>query len=500
MRHGSWMSEVIVNEQGDAYGYLGTGSLLEQPAAVGDIFSTTGVIIVAGVGILAVAGKVAVDTLADTTGETSTAGQAGRGEHESQTNETTGNDARAAFEERIGEATVDRLEPVIPETVSRVRRRLPIESADDMREVDSIEQELHEGIKSAIDNRQFDPPVKSAFGEQYEIVNLPERHRELTLSHSQRTIYINEVERTASEVAESSDLREAARTLPVLYEHCRDIESHVRREEDRFVECYEAVEGTLDDIRTLTNRLEQSLGDRIAEFVIEGRHDTVESTVEIQRQLEAATTALHRCAFEEATRLVEDARHRSDELLVTVDFLGGVVGTVDHGKGTVEIPEQVPVELVEEITPIIEREYDISATIDQRRIVVEDPLANEDRQTGSASTRGSSSGESQPNEESRSQLTPEAAADEILFILREFDGIAEESTVQCQTGQLPAGIASTEVLDELARFCRRQTDVVTAVQLQENAPPGFLEIEFSDRTDARSGLETIRKRFAERHA
>lgn len=501
MRDGLWMSEAFIDELRHTFGSLDTVLLLEQPAAFGDTSGTTAIIIVVGIGVLTVAGKVAVDTWSDTTDDSSTGGQTGRGEHRPQTNETPGNDARVAFEERIGETTVDRLEPIIPAAVSRVRRRLPLDNRDDMREVDSIEQELREGIENAIGDRRFDPSVESAFSEQYEIVNLPGQHRECTLSHTQQTIYINEIERTASEVAESTDLREAARTLSVLYEHCRDIESYVRRQEDQFVERYETIEEALDDIHALTNRLEQSLGNRVAEFVVEGRHDAVESTVEIERQLEAATTALHRCAFEDALRLLEDAHQQSDELLVTVDFLGGVLGTVDHGEGTVEIPEQVPVELIEEITPIIEQEYDISVTIEQEKIIVEDPHANQDRQAGSASTgETASSRGSQSGEEHRSELTPEAAADEILFILRELDGIAKESTVQYQTGQLPEGIASADVLDELARFCRRQTDVVTAVQLQENAPPGFFEIEFAERTDARSGLETIRRRFTERHA
>ncbi len=406
-------------------------------------------------------------------------------------------DPQLDFEERIGEETIERIEEIAPSAVSRVRSRLPLDGSGTRQDVDAIERDLRNGIEDAIAQGKFDPSVESRYDGEYEIVNLTSEYREVTLPNSQETLHITEIEAAASDTVDD-DFRNATRTLSMLYEHCREIETYIGRHEDSFADQYDDIEQTLEDVRSLTERLEDSLNERVGEFVIEGRHGSVTGAVEIERELEAARDALHDCSFEDATRQLDSTERDADELLVTVDFLGGLVGTVEHGEGRVDIPSAVPVAFVSEVIPLIEEAYDASTTVENQTVVVEESSekTESDGTTGRASTEPAD--RDAEKSESRSRVAPEDVADEILFVLRELDG-DDGNRVECQTEGLPESIVSPEVLAELATFCRRQTDLVDDVKLQEDAPPGFFEVEFSDRMNARDGLETLRERFAEQH-
>lgn len=446
-------------------------------------------------------------------------------------------DPQIAFEDRIGEETLERLEPIAPDAVAQVRDRTPVDDGDGAAAIDRLERDLRRGVEEAIADGRLDPTVTSTFGEPYEIVNLPSRYREVTLPPSAggTTIHVSDIETTAADaLEEAATVREAAATIATLSEHCREIETHVDRKESAFVDRYDEIEDTLADVRSLTDRFEGALGQRVEEFVLEGRHGELTGVVEIERELEAARRELHRCSFDDATRTLDRAEQAAETVLVTVDFLGGLLGTVDHGNGTVDVPAEVPTAVVDDIAPLIEQEFDAGVEVADGQIVIDgasaggDGAAGRDRSRRRSATVGTGTGtregaddengrrdrdragvatavESERDSDagstrSRERVTPAAVADEILFVLRELEagGAGDPDTVEYQTEHLPDAVAQPAVLEELATFCRRQTDVVRDVTVQEGAPPGFLEIEFEGAT-AQDGLETLRKRFVDRH-
>ncbi|ELY44702.1 hypothetical protein [Natronorubrum tibetense] len=481
-----------------------TGWGIDRSDAVVAVLGNTGLIatLVIGVLVLLAGGLIVVIRSGSAASTNSSAEPANQTETEATTATETA-DPKAEFEERIGSQTLDRLEPIAPEAVERVRTRRPGDREERTETVDQLERELRRGVEDAIVNGDLDPSLTSRYGESYEIVNLPSRYREVTLPPSNETIHITDLESVAGDALEhEAGVRTVEKTVSPLYDHCREIESYVEQREEAFATQYTALERTLEDIRELTDRLEGSLGERISEFVLEGRHGEIDGVVEIERQLEAATRSLHRCAFDEATRTLRDARRESDELLLTVDFLGGLVGTIEHGSAQIEIPDGVSVAFITDLTSVVERAYDVTVELEGRTIIVDDhseSVTGSDRTADSTVTSVSSDDSASQTGQQRERIAPESVADELLFILRELDSVGDSETVECQTEQLPETVARPEVLSELATFCRRQTDIVATVELQDGAPPGFLELEFVDQFGASSGLKALRERFTDRY-
>ena len=432
--------------------------------------------------------------------------------------------ASTAFDDRIGDRTLDRLEPVAPDAVSRVRDRLPLGRNAAPSAVDAIERDLRQAVEDALDEGLFDPTVTSPLGGTYDVVNLPSRFRELTVPPEGETVHVADLEGVVRDALSGRDLHEAARTIAAVHEHCQEIESHIRRREGSYLETRREAERTLEDIQEMTDRFDGALADRVREFVVDGRHEALSGVRDIERQIDTADRSLHACAFDDAERTIRDAERAGDDLLMAVDFLGGVTGTIDHGSGRVELPEGVDDAFVADLVPILERQYTVGVELDSDEIVVSggessqsegrgsvrsgggggsrpggSGSGSEPGASGSPSSGDSTGGSKRERSGGREQLTPDAVADEILFVLRELDDRGGNGAVECQTELLPDAVARREVLEPLATFCRRQTDLVASVTLQENAPPGFFEIEFTEGTTASAGLNSLRKRFTERH-
>ncbi len=415
--------------------------------------------------------------------------------------------AGATFEDRIGEATLERLAPIAPDAVDRVRELVADGRVAGPEEIDRAERELRRGLEDALAEGRLDVGVTGPDGRAYEIVNLPSRYRELSLPPSGETVHVESAERAVRDRLESGSIREAAAAAAAVDDHRDAVRDEVRDHETEILDRRREIEATLSDVRELVDRLEGGLADRVAQLVLEGRHEDVAGVSEIERSVSDATRQLYRCSFDDARRTLRDAEAAADELLVTVDFLGGLVGTVEHGSGRVAIPDAVSTALVADLAPIVERQYGVDATVDGDAFVIADRGPTDERasptggdtEPADAPAVGEPADGSTPVAENRAPVAPEAVADEILFVFRELDGGSDGTTVQCQTERLPDGVARAAVLEELAAFCRRQTDLVAGVDLQEGAPPGFLDIEFTDRTTPRDGLDALQERFVERH-
>ena len=428
--------------------------------------------------------------------------------------DTSVGDANAAFDDRIGERTLDRLEPVVPDAVGRVRDQRPFDRNAAPNGVDAIERDLRQAIKDALDHGRFDPTVTSSLGGTYDVVNLPARFRELAVPPAGETVHVADLDTVVREALDDWGLHAAARTVAAVHDHCRDIESHVRRHEEPYLEERREVERTLGDVRDMTDRFDDTLADRVREFVVDGRHESLPGVRDIERRLDAADRSLYACAFDDAHRVVRDAARAGDDLLMAVDFLGGVTGTIEHGIGRVRVPDGVATSFVADLVPLLERQYAVDVEFDGDELVVTDgsdpddgassqPDHGESRPGGGGSGVSASAGSASTTEReasgSRERLTPDAVADEILFVFRELGDRGGNDAVECQTERLPDAVARREVLEPLATFCRRQTDLVESVTLQENAPPGFFEIEFREGTPPSTGLDALRERFTERH-
>ncbi|MDB2226033.1 hypothetical protein [Halorubrum ezzemoulense] len=431
--------------------------------------------------------------------------------------------ANTEFDDRIGDRTLDRLEPVTPDAVSQVRDRLPLGRNAAPSAVDAIERDLRQAIEGALDEGLFDPTVTSPLGGTYDIVNLPSRFRELTVPPQGETVHVADLEGVVRDALSGRDLHEVARTVAAVHEHYQEIESHIRRREGSFLETRREAEHTLEDIRVMTDRFDGALADRVREFVVDGRHEALLGVRDIERRIDTADRSFHACAFNDANRAIRDAERAGDDLLMAVDFLGGVTGTIDHGSGRVKVPERVDDAFVADLVPILEQQYTVGIELDADEIVVSGGEPSQSGGRGSAPSgggggsrpagggsgsepeasgppsSGDSTGSSRERGGGREQLTPDAVADEILFVLRELDDRGGNGAVECQTELLPEAVARREVLEPLATFCRRQTDLVASVTLQENAPPGFFEIEFAEGTTASAGISSLRKRFTKRH-
>jgi len=404
--------------------------------------------------------------------------------------DTAGADDRAT---QLSDRTLDRLESVVPAAVSRARNQHAI---------DWSTSELRSELEEAITAGRLDPAVNSSFGVPYELVNLPSQYRELTLPVSGETVHIADMGTVARDTVANDPPQDVARTIAALDDHCERIESHIEQQESAFLDTHNPVEATLDDIRGLADRFDGTFGSRLTEFVVESRHDDLSGVVDIERRLVDARQSLHQAAFDDAMRTVETAAQMSDDLLVTAEFVGGVVGTIDHGGGTVPIPESVPTMVLGDLVPLTEQQYDCSIELVDQELVITATHTTTGRNSTPSESFDPVDDSGATNDSGRStrdHVRPEAIADEVLFLFRELDTNTTRGVVEYQTEHLPTAISRPEVLNVVVSFCTRQSDIVETVELQDDAPPGFLEIEFTDRVSATTGLETLHERYATQH-
>ncbi|MFB6070078.1 MAG: hypothetical protein ABEJ76_03565 [Halanaeroarchaeum sp.] len=418
-----------------------------------------------------------------------------------------GTEAAAENESVVDDAVVERVEDALPEVVDRARSRSGAGGSDGTSAV--TESALRKEIVSAIDRGDLTPTVSSRYGEGYEIVNLPTRFREVELPPDGDPVHLRTVREAIRErvAEERRPLPEVATMIETVTRQYDEMERYVRRREESFDDTLEEIEATIDDVETDCERLDGTFGKRTREYVLEGRHETVDGVPQVRAGIEDARDRLHACAFDEAERTIDEVEDQAEALLTAVDFFGGLAGMAEADGRGASVPNATARALLEDLSPALEASVDRPVTVTEERVrfgparsTADDSSESERGGDGQATTNRRDGDATDAVSRDVERRNPAEISDEILYVLRELAGAVDDTElrVQYQTEQLPDGVGDPAVLVELAAFCRRQTDVVDSVDLQPGAPPGFLEVTFANGPPSQA-ITTLRERFADQH-
>lgn len=448
----------------------------------------------------------------------------------------------AAFDRRIGERTLDGLADLAPtgvrdarDAVDRERQAYDDLAADiehvrssvaDASEgkrraaelldsaqrrdpeaaVDRIQGDLADAVDAAVQGGDVDLTVRSRYGRTYEVVNLPSTFREVRLPPSNEPTHVAEVDRAVRSLLDRDDvdLATVADALDEIEVHQERIERHISDTEAEFHETLEAAETDVERARDELERLDGAVRERVEATLVEGHDPEFDSIHTVEEGLREAREALHDCRFDEAERLVDEARETADGLLTTVQFFGSVAGALDHGQDAVTLPPEVEPELARELAPAFESEYGVEYRVEGDRIHVThhgEPVSAEPAGSRSASRDSSSSGSTSASGGRDGYVDPETVVDEVLLLFDELSDAAEadSDTVHLETDELPDYAVKSEALHAIERFCNRQSDLVESFEVPAGAPPGIVDVRFTDRTDATAALDTLYDRFKEQY-
>lgn len=460
-----------------------------QPVAIGGL-AVLGLVLVVAV---AVFGKRLIGS--DSTAERAPDHQHQATETEPEPSSETGTTAGTAA---VDEATLRRLEAVVPEAVDTVRRRSGGTGSE------QPEQRLYAAIEVAIDDGTFDMGHTSVYGDRYEIVNLPSHLRDIDLTQFSGQYHVKKVEGQVREwiVDDDVSLRDLSIALEELTEHRDAITDYIRSRESEFEGVVDDITEALDDVTAIAEQIDGQVGERFRMLVVENRHAQVTGVTGIRSGIDDAKVELHQCAFDEASRQIRDCKQDSEALLTAVDFFRSFIGGIEHGQQSAHLPNEAATQLSLQLTDLLEQQYDVEITKQGDRLVVTGDVIDSgtERSVQETTEETVSAGTTESADNIR-RVQPEEITDEILYIFRDLKRKdASGNTIEIQTEQLPESIARPPILQELETFCRRRSDVVDAVTLQDGAPPGFLEIRFVETTTVDAGLDTLADGFADRYA
>lgn len=393
----------------------------------------------------------------------------------------------------LDEETLERLEPLVPETVTRLR------DSDDT-DTDAAHL-LHRGIEEAVASGELSMAVVSTYGTEYELVNLPTEFREVELSVPGGRYHIETIEGQVSAWLsdEETSIRELSFAVEGILEQQAAIERYVSKHEREFEDRFQSVESDVESVRAVAAQLEGTVGQRARQLVLENRHAEFDGVTAITAGLEEAKRALHQCAFDDAMNRLGKQERAVDGLLTAVDFVRSLMGGIEHGQTSVRLPSGKTEQLYVELEGLLEEQYDVELAVADDRIVIEGEEPDGDSDDGHPSVEDAAKTDS-VSDRSVDTIPLASVADEILFILRELQTVnSSGESVEYQTEQLPEAIGRPDVLAALAEFCRRQSTVVSSVTVQDGAPPGFIQIEFADGTGTVAGLESLTTAFVSRY-
>jgi hypothetical protein len=397
----------------------------------------------------------------------------------------------------VDKGTLNRLEVITPHAVRRVRENT---NQGDV----AVETELYAGIENAYADGWFDISIVSTYDQHYEIVNLPAELREIDLPTVDSRCHIRELERQVQDWIDDAEIsvREIAFAVKSIDEHRSDIERHIEKREEKFDQILQEINSYLQSVRTVSTELDGTVGERARMLVVENRHSEFDGVGAIENGIVEAKSDLHECAFTEATHQLRELRSEAEGLLTAIEFHRSLVGGIEHGQQSARIPNQIAKQLYLELEPLLEQQYDVTLSLKDERVLIEG-AEGASRSSGTTDIR--SGEEPDTGKSSRGPavdaVEPEDIIDESIYTLRDLKRErSADNVVEYQTEKLPEGVADPGVLKTLVVFCRRQSDIVEEVTLQENAPPGFLELRFTGGTTVADGIDELVNRFLDRYS
>lgn len=422
-------------------------------------------------------------------------------------------DARSALDEERAwyddvEAEIESIRsgsadaPVRRERAVEVRER--VEAREPAAAVDRIESRLADAVLDVVERGDVAISVRSRYGTEYDLVNLPTTFREFELSPDGRSTHVGDVDHALRSMldGEGDDLATVVSALERVEVHRERIQRHVAGAEDSFHESLSAAETDVERAREELQRLDGAVRARVEELAIDGQDDAVESVHAVERQLREARRDLHACRFDAAEEAVTAARETAAGLLTSVQFFGSVAGALGHGQERLSLPPEVSREMASALKPAFEREYDVEYAVRDGAIVLEpraDASASTALDPGRASTSPSTASSSDPDRESTTRskhVDVESVVDEVLLLLDELRDAVDsgDRTVHLNTDSLPSFVATADSVAALEEFANRQSDLVDAVDVPATLP-GIIDVRFAEGEAGDQALASLQERF-----
>lgn len=421
-------------------------------------------------------------------------------------------DLRAERSDFESEATDlhDRIETCrsLSDSEERYRRVAEVETAvdrlDASRRLDRAEGTFRDRLADRLADRYDDRTVTSTFGGVYRLENLPTEHREFDLPGVDGPVHVNHLGETLTDAARGdTEVGTLAEAVAAAGEAFDRLESYLDRREQPVAT---AVEDATDHLSTAESRLEDDrlrFAERLREVVVDGQTEAATGSRELRRQIEEVKRTLNDCQFDEARRDAERVAEAADTLAVAVEFATTLSSTVDSG-GSLSVPAELSTELVETVATAAERGAgDVRLSVADGRVEVTrldepdtdadaDATADDDTADDTTTATGGDSVES--------AVPTDEVVDEVLYVLRELETAADDDDVlQYNLEDLPEVVAVPDVLVNVRRFVRRQSDLFSRVDLQSPEPPGWLELTAADDTTVAAAVDTATERFRDQY-
>ncbi|WP_135827753.1 hypothetical protein [Halorussus halobius] len=404
--------------------------------------------------------------------------------------------------------------------------RSRVEELDPEGEVERIDDELRERVASGVRTTYGTVQSWSRYDRSYELVNLPARFREVEGEAFDSPVHVDRVSDVLLDrIERGEDLETVASAVEDVEDHLSKLNEHVAEREASFAETAQAAESDVETVRAKVDRFEGRVAARLEELVVEGRHGGTPGLRDVEDRLDAGRDALHDCRFDEAEREAEAAADDAGDLVVVVEFLWSVVGTVDHGGDRVSLPAGVEPAVVEELRAAFEDEYGatlrvegdavrieypagdagsggVGAAADAGREANAGPSAGVARDAGQAARGATADDRADGSDDRATSARPEEIIDSVLFVLRELKNAGratDDDRAELQTADLPESVATPAVLAQFERFGQRQTDVVESLDVQDDAPPGFVELVPKDGTSVERAIDALHERYQEQY-
>ncbi|WP_280536558.1 hypothetical protein [Halopenitus sp. POP-27] len=413
------------------------------------------------------------------------------------------------------------------EEVSTVESR--VDSLDPAATVNRIADDLRQRVVSGVRTEFGDITVRSRYGGAYTLANLPSRYREVSLppdGAAVRTADLNTV--LQDRIESGAALSDVGEAIGAADDHMARIDSFLADHEERADATIERVRARLETVDEQLDRLPESVRSSARDVLVENREESITGRTAIERTLTDAADALHDCAFDECERLLEQADAESERLVAAAEFFRALDGRVQHGGSSVDVPAAVDSAAVEAVAEAMGEAHDRSVSVTDGRVRIGDDETDAESAFGRGSTRDTTRDTGADREENRhadgpgstvddgtaggvgsdtdadasSTKRPEEVLDAALYFLRELEEHARSTDgdrVQYQIDDLPTTIAEPDMLENVERFLRNQSDLITEVELQDPDPPAFFEVVVADEHQATDAIRTARDRYTERY-